>query len=172
MLYVDRATCAGYAACVDICPTGAISLDENDGVATINLELCNECLACLEVCPNGAIRRAESSELVPAGKGEIVKGQVIEGEVIPAPAASPLVATRQPGRLVTMAGTALTFVGSWLLPRAADALIGAVERRLTRGTNSDSPITSFRSGSRSSARQMRNGGRGRGRQRRRRRRGG
>jgi ferredoxin len=157
--------------CVDTCPTGAISLDEKEGVATIDQTLCTECLACLDVCPNGAVQRAESPELVPASESEIVEGQVIESQVRPVTASSPLVATRQAGRLATLAGAALTLVGNWLLPRAADALVGTIERRLTRGTNSVPSANPPRSGSRSLSKQMGNRGGGQGRQRRRRRRG-
>lgn len=170
LLYINRNTCAGCAVCVDACPTGAISMEE-DGVAAINEALCTECLACLDECPTGAIRLVESSELVPAWDREgVAVEEVIEGEVMPAPAARSLAPARQPGRLATLAGTALTFVGSWLLPRAADALAGAVERRLTR-ENSISSITPLRSGNGSPMRGSGRGGGGRGRQRRRRRRG-
>jgi len=89
----------------------------------LNQEQCRECLACLEVCPTGAIQQVTSSELVPAGQRQIAPEQVVEGEVIVA---------RSSGRLATLADAALTFVGQWFLPRAADALVGAVEQRLTR----------------------------------------
>jgi NAD-dependent dihydropyrimidine dehydrogenase PreA subunit len=171
LLYIDRATCAGCAVCVDACPTGAISLDENEGVSTIDPGLCNECLACLDVCPTGAIRQVESSELVPAMGGKAVEGEVIEGEVIPATASRLLVPARSPSRLATLAGAALTFVGNHLLPRAADALVNAVERRLAHGTNPGSSTTPLRPGGKPLKGQVANGGKGHGRQRRRRRRG-
>ena len=171
LLYVNRATCAGCAACVEVCPTGAIRLDEADSLATIDSALCNECLACLEICPAGAIRQVSASELVPSPGGEIVEGQVIESQVIPARGDRSPVVSRQPGRLVTLAGTTLSFLGSWLLPRAADALAGVVERRLTDRTNSESLNPSLRSGRSSLGSRMGGGGRGRGRRRRRRGRG-
>ena len=166
MLHIDRTRCTGCALCVDACPTGAISVQERAGVATIDPVLCTECLACVDVCPNGAIQHAKSSELVPAGEGKIVEGQVVERQMIPSPAPGPLIITRQqPGRLATLAGAALALVGNWLLPRAADALISAAEHRLSRGAHPVSPATSLHSGSRLLPRG------GRGRQRRRRRRG-
>ncbi len=123
MLLIERSTCTGCAACVDVCPVGAIALDEREGVATLNQVQCRECLACLEICPTGAIQQVTSSELVFAGQRQIASEQVVEGEVI---------AARPSGRLMTLTDAALTFLGQWLLPRAADALVGAVEQRLAR----------------------------------------
>ena len=62
-------------------------------------------------------------------------------------------------RIAALAGTALTFVGSWLLPRAANALLDAIERRLVDGASSAPSATPLRSGNKSSMRQM-GGGRG------------
>lgn len=172
LLYIDRSQCTGCGVCVDVCPTGAISLDENEGVSTINSTLCSECLACLDVCPNGAIQRAESFEVMPAVQGKaVVEGEIVGGEVIPAPAVAPTAVVRSSGRLAALAGTALTFVEDLLLPRAADALVGAVERSLARRTHSAPSAIPFRSGNRSSMGPMAGGRGGRSRQRRRRRRG-
>jgi NAD-dependent dihydropyrimidine dehydrogenase PreA subunit len=172
LLTIDRSTCTGCALCVDACPTGAISLDEEAGVSTIDPALCNECLACAEVCPTGAIRRRPSSELVPAGADEIIEGQVVESQVMPYRTPGSLAVGRKPGRLATLAGTALTFAGSWLLPRVTDALLNAVEHRLAGGTSTASSVAPLRSKRGPLQRGM--GGRrsGWGRQRRRRRRGG
>jgi NAD-dependent dihydropyrimidine dehydrogenase PreA subunit len=171
LLTIDRALCTGCGTCIDACPTGAISLDEDGGVSTIDLTLCDECLGCLDVCPNDAIRRSESSGLVPAVPSEVVEGEVIGHEVIPAPRAGSPVILRSSSRLAAVAGTALSFVGSWLLPRAADALVDAVERRLTQGGDTAPSKTTLRSRSQTSMRQMGGGRGGRSRQRRRRRRG-
>ncbi len=171
-MYVDRTACAGCGACIEACPTGAIALDDDDGVATINPALCNQCLACIDACPTGAIRQVNSHELVPVGAGEIVEGQVIEEQATPVLVSQPPVTARQPSRLVALAGTTLAWVGNWLVPRAADALLGVVERRLTRGTPRSSLANSPRSTKGGSlTRQTDNGGRGRSRQRRRRHRG-
>jgi hypothetical protein len=62
-------------------------------------------------------------------------------------------------------------VGNRLLPRAADALVNAVERRLAHWTNPGSSTTPLRPGGKPLKGQVANGGRGHGRQRRRRRRG-
>ncbi|MDO5582340.1 MAG: 4Fe-4S binding protein [Planctomycetia bacterium] len=50
---VDKDTCAGCAACVDACPCGAISIE--DDKANVNADECVECGACVDACPCGAI---------------------------------------------------------------------------------------------------------------------
>jgi ferredoxin len=157
---------------MDICPTGAISIDQNEGVSTIDPVLCNDCLACLGVCPNDAIQRVESPDLVPTFEGEVVEGEVIASEVIPVSEVRLPVRARQPGQLAALAGAALTSVGSWLLPRAANALLDATERRLVNGASSALTATPLRASRNYSLRRMGSGRVGRYRQRRRRRRGG
>jgi Fe-S-cluster-containing hydrogenase component 2 len=116
---------------MDVCPTGAISLDIDEGVSTINTALCDECLACLDACPNDAIQTVAATDVVPAAAGEVVGSQVI----LAAPAKLPVTAHR-PSRLAALTGMALASMGNWLLPRAADALLDAMERRLVGGVNS------------------------------------
>jgi NAD-dependent dihydropyrimidine dehydrogenase PreA subunit len=171
LLTIDRTLCTGCGTCLDACPTGAISLDEDEYVATIDPALCNECLECLDVCPNDAIQRVETPDLAPALEGEVIEGEVIASEVIPVSEVRLPVRTRQPGQLAALAGAAVTFVGSWLLPHAADALLDAIERRHTDRAISERSATPVRSGNKASTRQMGGGRGGRVRQRRRRRRG-
>jgi NAD-dependent dihydropyrimidine dehydrogenase PreA subunit len=172
LLTIDRALCTGCGTCLNACPTGAISLDNDDRIAGIDLGLCNECLACLDMCPNDAIRLSKSSELMPAIPREIVEGEVVEEGMVPALVPGGAIAPRQPGPLVALAGTAFSFLGSWLLPRAADALIDAVDRRLAERGGSVPSIISLRSRPQASLRRMGRGRGGRSRQRRRRWRGG
>jgi len=168
LITIDRTLCTGCGNCLDACPSGAISLDGDDRIAGIDLGLCDECLACLDMCPNDAIRLSELSELVPATPREVVEGEIVEEEMMPALVTGSPIATRQPGPLVALASTALTFVGSWLLPRAANALLDAMERRLLDGASSAPSATPLRSGAKSSMRRMGAGRGGRARQRRRR----
>ena len=49
---VDESKCVGCGACVDVCPNGAITLDD---VAKIDESKCIECGACVDACPQGAI---------------------------------------------------------------------------------------------------------------------
>ena len=63
LLQIDREECIGCGACVEVCPFGALSLDEEDADcpnrrATVN-ELCTACRACLDVCPVDALSLPE-----------------------------------------------------------------------------------------------------------------
>ncbi len=171
MLTIDRTLCTACGTCVDACLTGAISVEKSEGVATIDPALCDECMLCVDVCSNEAIQRSEAPEPLPALDGEIVEGEIISRQVMLAPEAGPPTMFRQPARLATLAGTALSLVGNWLLPRAADALVDAVERRLTQGGVSATSTTSLRSESQGSRRRMEGGRGGRPRRHRRRRHG-
>jgi ferredoxin len=152
LLTIDRLLCTGCAACVDACPSGALRMDE-EPVPTLVSALCDECLACLDACSTGAIQRFTSPEPASVAAVEVVEGEIVEGEVLPAPTCSrplqPQLAHPQAG----LAGTALAFVGSWLLPRAADALLDAIGRRLAGGANSaafsrNDPLKSSAAGAR------------------------
>jgi Fe-S-cluster-containing hydrogenase component 2 len=53
MFQVNKERCTGCEICVDICPTGAISMI--DGKAWIDTNQCNDCGQCVQNCPQGAI---------------------------------------------------------------------------------------------------------------------
>ncbi len=49
---VNSALCVGCGICEDICPMGAISLEE---IAVVDSERCTGCRLCLAQCPRGAL---------------------------------------------------------------------------------------------------------------------
>ena len=50
---VDKDSCVGCGACVDVCPNEAIKMV--DGIAVIDPDACIDCGVCVDACPNGAI---------------------------------------------------------------------------------------------------------------------
>ena len=56
MAYVIEAeTCTACAACVETCPSGAISVAEGGAYYVIDAEKCVDCAACEGGCPSTAI---------------------------------------------------------------------------------------------------------------------
>ena len=49
---VDSEKCAGCGICIDVCPTGAIEVNQQ---AVVNDEACTGCAVCVSECPNEAI---------------------------------------------------------------------------------------------------------------------
>lgn len=52
---ISKDKCAGCGICADVCPEGAITVDD---VASVDAELCIGCGQCLALCPKGAIGHA------------------------------------------------------------------------------------------------------------------
>jgi ferredoxin len=56
---VNADECSGCGSCVDECPSEAITLDEEKGIAVVDNDECVECGACEEACPSSAIKVEE-----------------------------------------------------------------------------------------------------------------
>lgn len=115
---VNAKKCTGCGVCVDVCPTGAIQLI--DGLAVLDPVTCQQCQMCADACPAGAIAAiklpvtAKTIAVQPARGAEIVIAEPVTSEPKP------------------WLSTVLAFAGQEVLPRLADALIAALDRRLTR----------------------------------------
>jgi len=55
---VQEAYCAGCKTCLELCPYGAISFNEEANVARVNDALCKGCGTCVAACPAGAMTGA------------------------------------------------------------------------------------------------------------------
>jgi Fe-S-cluster-containing hydrogenase component 2 len=150
MMQVDLEKCTGCGTCLEACATGAISMVE--GKAAIDFDNCLSCGACTDACPQGAISEASLPVAVAAPT------VVLQQKAMPA--AVPVVVTRPAGRF-SWAMPAISFIGKEILPRAVDALIAALDRRLTATTTAQvasAPRTaSQRNGGRRQVRQRRRG---------------
>jgi heterodisulfide reductase subunit A len=51
---IDEAICIGCGTCAEVCPYGALTLDEVRHVMTVNEAMCKGCGGCNSVCPSGA----------------------------------------------------------------------------------------------------------------------
>lgn len=56
MAYKITEECINCGACIDECPTEAIT--EGEEISVIDSEKCTDCAACVEVCPVEAIIEA------------------------------------------------------------------------------------------------------------------
>ena len=52
MVTVNEAECVGCGACADVCPEGAITVDD---IAVIDASKCVDCGSCVDECPSSAI---------------------------------------------------------------------------------------------------------------------
>lgn len=62
---VDRELCRGCGLCADVCPEGAVRLEESSrgmAAAWIASELCSGCGNCLAECPTGAVSLPEAQQ--------------------------------------------------------------------------------------------------------------
>jgi Fe-S-cluster-containing hydrogenase component 2 len=56
-LVLDARLCTGCDACVEVCPTGAVS--RRNGGYVVSKDLCTGCGACAEACPQQVVRIAD-----------------------------------------------------------------------------------------------------------------
>jgi NAD-dependent dihydropyrimidine dehydrogenase PreA subunit len=123
MMYVEFEKCNGCGECLEICSVEAISL--NAGKAMIDPDTCLVCGSCIQACPQGAISQAEL--LAPCKPIDIQPVEVQTASLVPTSSTD--------GRLVWV-GPVLSFIGHEIVPRLADALIAALDRRLSISVSS------------------------------------
>lgn len=158
MIAIKYEDCNGCGDCVDICPTGAIILQNNKAV--VDEVLCEGCQVCVDSCLQGAIVFRDS---IPA-KPEVVRITEIR----------PRDLVQDDTRESSLRGMALPAIGSFLLwtgreilPRLADLAVNYLDRRVQANVTKDKAVSV--EGVRQ-ATFARYGRRGRGRQRRQKRR--
>lgn len=66
---LDALRCDGSAACVGVCPTGAIGL--SDSIWSLDAGACIFCGACARACPRDAIRLGPQIELAVRDRADL-----------------------------------------------------------------------------------------------------
>jgi formate hydrogenlyase subunit 6 len=75
---LDPARCEGDAACVDACPTGALTLSPSEWI--VDAGRCVMCGACERACPSGAIRLGDEVLLATrSSEGLVHRSQRLGG---------------------------------------------------------------------------------------------
>jgi Fe-S-cluster-containing hydrogenase component 2 len=148
MMQVDLEKCTGCGQCLNTCPVEAISMVA--GKAAIEVDTCLSCDACVYACPEGAI--SESRLPVPITTAAIQPTNM--------QTATPVLVSRSESRLA-WTRPVLSFVGREIVPRLADTLIAALDRRLSTPIEahavSDPRIASQNGGTKRQARRRRRG---------------
>jgi Fe-S-cluster-containing hydrogenase component 2 len=116
MFYVDQDRCSGCGVCVEVCPAGAIAIQ--DGKATIDQGRCHLCEACFTACPQEAILTVTEGSLVADGSSARSMDR------LPASGAAVIAA-----RVAPAVGAALLYVGREVLPWVTRHVLDAVERK-------------------------------------------
>jgi dissimilatory sulfite reductase (desulfoviridin) alpha/beta subunit len=124
MLYVDEKRCSGCGKCVEVCPTGAITISRS--TAIIDQQRCSQCQACFDACPEQAILCVSEHSLVP--QQESRSAVAVSGAPRPASIAA---------RALPAVAAALIYVGREVVPRAASLVLDAVERKMAQSPRGD-----------------------------------
>ncbi len=72
---VDDEFCSGCGLCEKMCPYGALSLSESEGVMVVNQALCKGCGSCAVICPSEAISLSHFTRLQILGQVEALASQ-------------------------------------------------------------------------------------------------
>jgi ferredoxin len=174
MMWIDPERCTGCGACLEVCRSDAIEIQ--DGFARVLAERCTECGTCVEVCPQGGVlllveaaSAADSRERAIAklaGQPADRPPEIITVRVPPPPALVP--ERPAPARQLGLAlGAALSYLGREVAPRLVRLAVDLVEDQL-RPPQEASPTSVQRQSTKRSSVQSMQGGGGKRRQRQRR----
>lgn len=72
---------AGCTACLPVCPTAALTREENTSVS-LDLGRCIFCGACVEACPTGVIRYTHDYRMAVRGRSDLILGGVQGRETV------------------------------------------------------------------------------------------
>jgi ferredoxin len=121
MIAINPEACTGCGRCLEVCPTGALSIDEARPV--VDQSLCRNCEACVSACPEGALVAVDA--LVPAAETGL-----------PEPAPEAVLEVRPqatvkswPRRILPALADVVSFTGREILPRILEIIANKPDER-------------------------------------------
>ena len=126
MIGVNLELCTGCGACMEACPSAAITMV--GGRPEIDADACTLCETCLEACPAGALERLE-----PVRVPILMQPEAAGRELLP-------LADPPQERPVPWLGATLAYLGQRAAPRLIDILLNALERRLAQVEAQESAV--------------------------------
>ncbi len=122
MIEISRDRCTGCGECVEVCPTGALSIEA--GRAQVDQALCRGCEACVGACQEGAV----ISVAAPVAVAEPRQPQprpvaVIE---VPPPRTAPVPWSQ---RILPALAGVISYTGREVLPRVLEILAATPQER-------------------------------------------
>ena len=121
MIAINYEDCNGCGECVEICPTGAIILQ--NGKAALDESLCEGCQVCVDSCPQSAIVIREP---IPVGGGVIRITEPAPSMVVPE---APRGVSIREAALPAI-GSILLWTGREIVPRLANLALDFLDRRI------------------------------------------
>lgn len=70
---VDNGLCHRCGSCIGICPTGVLSLDQEDYPQVANLSACTDCDLCVRVCPGEEFDYGRANQALFGHSGDLVE---------------------------------------------------------------------------------------------------
>lgn len=156
MIVIDRERCTGCGLCIEVCPTGAITLVDNR--AEVDVNLCDGCASldaksaqqCIELCPMEASSWVTmpdaSTSIVPRPAVNLNPAVTSDAQILDGSSRDVITVHERDRSVLPVFGSALAWVGREIVPRLAplalDVLDAALERRRTLGTSSKLSPTS------------------------------
>jgi len=132
VIAINYEDCNGCGECVDICPTGAIILQ--NGKAVLDDVLCEGCQVCIDSCPQGAIICRDP---IPVEKEVVRIAESVSRDVIPVESRG--VSTR--GLVLPAIGSFLLWTGREVLPRLAGLALDYLDRRIQSNGSKDKLVS-------------------------------
>ena len=123
MVLIKIEDCNGCGACIDSCPAGAISLQNNK--ALIDINLCEGCEVCVDTCPQRAIIHSKAGPIQ-----EMTPSIPIEIPAVVITSQDQQKSTTHQNSVIPVISSMLLWTGRELAPRLMNLALDYVERRI------------------------------------------